>query len=209
MVDSRDESGGGAVVDPVANAPWYRALRALDRALGTTEQALLALLLILLIGVASGQAIMTLLGASWQWSYELIRYGVFFIAMTGAALSAHTRQLIAMDIVSRVVSPMSRARLRVVLRAVTIGLCTLLVIGGKALSDIAAGEHDHHIIPPQLGLLALPAGSLLIAVHLLLHGLLDLAYLVRGRVPPTELHAAAGDIPGGEDAVGPAGGAPC
>jgi TRAP-type C4-dicarboxylate transport system permease small subunit len=160
-----------------------RTLRAIDNALGTFEHALLAALLLMLIGVGAGQAIATKLGASWAWSFEIIRYSVFFIAMTGAALSAHTEQLIAMDFVTRMISPRTRARLRVVLRLFTVAVCVLLIIGGRMLSG-AASDTLYHVINPRWGLMALPIGAGLIAVHVLLHTAIDLIYLLHGRTPP-------------------------
>jgi TRAP-type C4-dicarboxylate transport system permease small subunit len=147
------------------------------------EHALLVVLLLVLVGVGAGQAIATKLGSSWAWSFEIIRYSVFFIAMTGAALSAHTGQLIAMDFVTRMISPQNRARLRVVLRLFTIAICVLLVVGGKMLVS-AATDTLYHVINPRWGLMALPIGAGLIAVHVLLHMAIDLIYLLRGRTPP-------------------------
>lgn len=160
-----------------------RMLRAIDKALGTFEHALLVVLLLVLIGVGAGQAIATKLGTSWAWSFELIRYSVFFIAMTGAALSAHTEQLIAMDFVTRLVKPRRRAQLRVVLRLFTICVCVLLIVGGKMLAG-AATATLYHVINPRWGLLALPVGAGLMATHVLLHTAIDVIYLIRGRTPP-------------------------
>ena len=61
---------------------------------------------------------------------DVLRYSVFFIAMTGAALSAHTNQLIPMDFVARSLSRVNRVRLRVLLSAFTVTICYLLVKGG-------------------------------------------------------------------------------
>lgn len=161
-----------------------RTLRSIDGALGRLEQALLALLLAVLIGVGAGQAVATKLGTSWVWSFEIIRYAVFFIAMTGAALSAQTEQLIAMDFVSRLLSSRGRARLTVVLRVVTLAACALLVVGGMRLRDVVAGESLYHVIDPRLGLLALPIGGALMGVHVLLHMLIDIVRLGRRDARP-------------------------
>lgn len=160
-----------------------RVLRAIDNALGTFEHAVLVVLLLVLVGTGAGQAIATKLGTSWAWSFELIRYSVFFIAMTGAALSAHTEQLIAMDFVTRMLRPRRRAQLRVVLRVLTIAVCVLLIVGGKMLSG-AATATMYHVINPRWGLLALPIGAGLMATHVLLHTAIDVIYLTSGRTPP-------------------------
>lgn len=160
-----------------------RALRAIDDALGMLEHVLLAVFLAVLIAVGTGQAIATKLGSSWAWSFEIIRYSVFFIAMTGAALSAKTEQLIAMDFVTRLLSPRGRARLRLVLRLFTIAVCVLLIIGGKMLSN-AATATLYHVINPRWGLMALPIGAAMMAAHVLLHSAIDIIYMARGEVPP-------------------------
>lgn len=163
-------------------------LRAVDAALGRVEQALLVLFLVVLVAVGAGQAIATKLGAGWAWSFEVIRYSVFFIAMTGAALSAHTEQLISMDFVTRLLSARGRARLTLGLRVFTLAVSGLLVAGGFALRD-AAGASLYHVINPRLGLLALPIGAGLMGVHILLHLIIDAADLRHGRVSSHGLDA--------------------
>lgn len=159
-------------------------LRAVDRGLGLVEQLLLVFLLVLLVGVAAAQAVAGQLGTSWEPSYELIRYAVFFIAMIGAALSAQRQQLIAMDFMSRLMGPRMRAWVQVVLRLFTIFACGLLVAAGTELANAAATENMYHLIQPRLGLMALPVGAGLIALHVLIHGIVDVMYLVRGALPP-------------------------
>ena len=170
------------------------ALRRLDNIIGLAEQALLALFLLVLIGIGVAQAITIKLGTGLGvWSFEVLRYSVFFIAMTGAALSAQTGQLIAMDFVTRMLEQSQRMRLQVLLRLFTIAACVLLIEGGLNLAEtesVSAGASA--FIDPALGLLALPIGAGLIGVHVALHLCIDVIYIVRGEVPPefTELHGA-------------------
>lgn len=170
-----------------AGVEW---LQQLDNALGLAERALLCVFLVVLIGIGSGQALATQLGSSWAWSEELIRYSVFFIAMTGAALSAQTEQLISMDFVTRLLPADRRAWLRLLLRLFTISMCILLVIGGNSLSQ-ETGDETGHLIPPALGLLAIPIGAGLIALHVLLHFIVDVLYLGSGRTPPEQRQLSA------------------
>ncbi|MEM9488197.1 MAG: TRAP transporter small permease subunit [Myxococcota bacterium] len=160
--------------------PW---LVAVDRAIGRIEQGLLAIFLIVLVAVGAGQAVSTLLGTSWMWSEEIIRYSVFFIAMTGAALSAHTEQLIAMDFVTRLLRARRRAQLKLLLRLFTAAMCVVLIITSLKLRA-QTGAESYHVIPASLGLLALPIGTGLVAFHVLVHLAVDLAYLLRGETPP-------------------------
>ena len=132
-------------------------LHAIDQAFGTAEQVLLVGLLGVLIGMGASTAIGTQLGTSWSWSEEIIRYSVFFIAMAGAALSAQTKQLIAMDFVTRLLPANRRAALRLVLRTFTMTVCVLLVIAAWVLPG--SRSETYHVIPPKVGLLAIPIGA--------------------------------------------------
>lgn len=186
---SAEPSGAEGAAKPTAaelDSGFVHALRMIDRALGMLEQTLLCLFLLILIGVGAIQAVASQLGTSWIWSFEIIRYSVFFIAMTGAALSAHTEQLISMDLVSRALGARGRARLTIALRLFTAVICVLLIVGGLKLRD-AAGEPMYHLIDPRMGLLALPIGAALMGMHVLLHSLVDLVYLLHGRLPPRAL----------------------
>ncbi len=180
------QASSGAALDAVPAV--VKLLSGVDRFFGLVEQTVLVLLLLVLIGVGAGQAVATKFDTSWPWSFELIRYSVFFIAMTGAALSAHTQQLIAMDFVTRMLAPRGRARLKIILRLFTVFVCILLVKGGLLLSD-AASATLYHVVNPRHGLLALPIGAGLIALHVTLHLVIDVIYLLGGRVPPGEVGA--------------------
>ena len=173
-----------------ARPPGVAALEAIDGALGLVEKILLVGFLVVLIAIGASQAIVTQFGKSWMWSEEVICYSVFFIAMTGAALSAQTSQLIAMDFLTRLLPPDRRALLRVLLQLFTVVVCALFVVGGMGLRQ-AASDESGHVIPPELGLLALPIGAALIGLHVFLHVAVDLLYLLRGRTPP-ERHRADG-----------------
>ena len=171
------------VIDESAEPRLVLILRNIDQALGWVEQMLLALFLVMLVGVGVLQAIATKAGHNFIWSFEVIRFSVFFIAMTGAALSAQTERLISLDLIPRLLPPLTRARLKLFVRLFTILICIMVIIGGVSLSKSAAHE-THHLIPHDSGLLALPIGAGLIGIHLLLHSLIDLTYLRRGALPP-------------------------
>lgn len=159
-------------------------IRRLDNAVGLLEQALLALFLLVLVGIGVTQAIAVKLGVGLGvWSFEVLRYSVFFIAMTGAALSAHTGQLIAMDFVTRLLQRRARVQLQIVLRLTTIGACGLLIVGGLRLTKSVSTTGDA-AIDPAIGLLALPVGAGLLALHVALHLAIDVIYLSRGQLPP-------------------------
>ncbi|MCG8421660.1 MAG: TRAP transporter small permease [Proteobacteria bacterium] len=168
-----------------------QALRRVDRAVGLVEQTVVVGLLAVLIGVGAAQAVVTQLGASWDWAEEIIRYAVFFIAMAGAALSAHTGQLIAMDFVTRLLQARRRAQLRIFLRLFTLSVCALLIVGGLIFSREIGAETNYHIIPPGTGLLALPLGAGLIGFHVTAHLAIDFLHLVGGQALPEHNRPAA------------------
>lgn len=185
--DESIDAGSPATEPPTVAEPvgsLARGANKLDSALGTLELALLCAFLAALISVGTAQALASkLFGTSWTWSFDAIRYSVFFIAMTGAALSAQAERQIAMDFVTRMLSPRGRAWLRLTLRFFVIAMCGVLAVGGNAVRATTAGE-DYELIPPELGLLALPIGAVLIGMHMLLHIVVDLDFLTRGELPP-------------------------
>lgn len=161
-----------------------RILRLVDSGVGLLEQALLAIFLVVLVSIGVAQAVTLKFGSGLGvWSYELLRYAVFFIAMTGAALSAHTGQLIAMDFVTRLLGATMRARLQVVLQAFTLAICLFMVKGGLVLAA-SVQPNSAAAVDPHLGIMALPVGAGLMGLHVLLHMVIDLTYLVRGELPP-------------------------
>jgi TRAP-type C4-dicarboxylate transport system permease small subunit len=144
-----------------------RALRAVDRAVGLAEQAVLIALLLALVGVGAFQTIgRNVFDSSPLWSYDLVQYLVFSIALIGAALSAHTGQVIRMDVVTRSLSPRGRAIARLATGAFTIAICGVLIHASFHLRTVLMDEKDFHLIRPSLGVLVLPVGAGLIAFHI-------------------------------------------
>jgi TRAP-type C4-dicarboxylate transport system permease small subunit len=112
---------------------------------------------------------------------------VFFIAMGGAALAAQRLRMIGMDVLSRFFSRRTRALVRLLHTVLVLFICYLVVTAGlKVRAGEAAHKDDYVFISRQLALLALPVGTGLIGFHYLLHSLIDLSYLLRGREPPEE-----------------------
>ena len=72
-------------------------LRKFDRGLGLVEQALLFMILAAVVLSASAQAIGSkLFHHSFEWSFDVVRDGVFAIAMLGAAFASHQQRHLAM-----------------------------------------------------------------------------------------------------------------
>ena len=181
--------------------PGVALLRTIDNGLGTAEHGLLCVLLFTLVATGAAQILVTQLGwrgigfegflhLSTAELGDIIKHSVFFIAMTGAALSAHTEQLISMDFVTRLLPASRRAWLRLLLRLFTVAMCILLAVGGATLRQGALTE-EGELIPPSIAILAIPIGAILLAIHVLLHFSIDLLFLVRGRTPPERTQVAA------------------
>jgi TRAP-type C4-dicarboxylate transport system permease small subunit len=162
------------------------ALRRLDDWVGVAETVVVATSLLLLIAVGVYQFVVSqFLETNDTWPYEVIRYSVFFIAFSGAALAAQRSKMINMDVVTRALKPKTRTMLRVATGMFAVGTCILLAKGGldvRGTPAAAAAQYD--VIPAPLGLLALPVGAALIGFHLLVHALIDISWLASGRVPP-------------------------
>ena len=176
----------GAEAKPGAEPPAAGALRRLDDWIGRIETAALVVFMASLVGVGVYQTIAAhFLEINETWPYEVIRYSVFFIAMCGASLAAQRSRMINMDVVTRLLTPKTRAMLRVATSMLVVVICYFFFKAGMEMRDTAAGrEEGYDFISPSTGLLALPVGAALIGLHFLLHAVIDTLWLSSGQVPP-------------------------
>ncbi len=175
---------------PSGDPGWVRTLLKIDRGVGLAEQSLLVLFLGTLIGIGAYQAIgRNFFNKSPVWSFEVLRYSVFFIAMAGAALSAHTKQVIRMDVLTRLLSPKGRAYARIATAVFTILVCFFLAYAGMKLRGALLDERDYELIRPATGVLAIPIGTLLIAFHMTVQIIVYSAALARGEAPQEDAQA--------------------
>jgi TRAP-type transport system small permease protein len=169
------------------DGPLSARVRAVDHWAGVVEQIVLFAILLTVVGVGAAQALSSkLFKHVLLWSFDVIRSGTFAIAMIGAAYATHQVKHLSMDIVTRRLSPRSQLIMRIVIGLFVIFAVHLLVKGGLTLRSQVAGEGgDHaHIIPKHLVAAMIPAGGLLIIFHTLLHIVIDIDYLRRGKRPP-------------------------
>lgn len=166
-------------------------LRFADRILGTAEQALLFALLGAVVITAAAAALSDrVLGVPLgRWWFDIVRGGTFSVAMIGAVFATHQRRHLAMDLVSRRLAPRSRMVLRIVLGLFTILIAVLLRQSGKHQLDTVGAETGDHLISTRTIVWFLPAGATLIALHTLLHMVIDIDYLVRGKTPPQRMRS--------------------
>jgi TRAP-type C4-dicarboxylate transport system permease small subunit len=168
--------------------PFAHRLREIDKVTGIVEQAILFGLLAVMILVAVIQTLATkLFGESFLWSFDVVRGTSFAIAMGGAALASRYASHLSMDVVSRILSRRNRLVLRVALGLVTIFAAALLLYSGLHVVEEKRGLAGDHTIPLPLLAAMIPIGSGLIIFHSLLHVLIDIDYLVRGKLPPEKV----------------------
>lgn len=192
MTDNGADTPDPGSAEPAASEDpgWVQTLLMVDRAIGRVEQSLLVLFLGSLIGIGAYQAIgRNFFNNSPVWTFEVLRYCVFFIAMTGAALSAHTKQVIRMDVLTRILPPKGRAYTRIVTALFTIFICFFLAYAALKLRGALLDERDYEFIRPATGVLAIPIGMGLIAFHMLVQITVYAVALARGELPEEDAQA--------------------
>ncbi len=184
------------VEEPFPNdGPFSSVLRRIDRTLGTGEQILLFGILALVVLVATVQAITAhAFSHQLEGAFYVVRGGVFAIALLGAAFASHQQRHLAMDLVSRRLSPHGRLILRVFLGAVVLFMTILLLRAGLHLTR--SETHVEHastfdwLTDVKLGFLEwltlrmIAIGAALMAIHTALHLAIDCDYLARRQLPP-------------------------
>ncbi|HEX7701354.1 MAG TPA: TRAP transporter small permease, partial [Kofleriaceae bacterium] len=167
-----------------------RAARSIDHILGRIEQGFVFGLLALVVIVAATAALHDRITASHmdRWWHYIVRGGTFATAMFAAVFATQQQRHLAMDLVSRRLSPRGRLVLGVALKLLTIGVALLLFRSGLHQRAVAGGsEHldflGLHIVDADV-VATISIGAALIALHSLLHILIDVDYLVRAKLPP-------------------------
>jgi TRAP-type C4-dicarboxylate transport system permease small subunit len=160
-------------------------IRRINESIGQVEVGLLALFVVSLIA----STVFDFFDAKATWPDELTRYGVFFVAMAGMALAAQRQGMFHMDLVTRLFPARFRSGLRIAGAIMVVVLCGLVI--KYALVHRANSyevTQDYEFISPGNGYLVLIAGFVLVALHFALHGLIEVAYLAAGKVPPDPPH---------------------
>jgi TRAP-type C4-dicarboxylate transport system permease small subunit len=167
-------------------------IRRVDNALGLAEQVALFGILVAVVCVAALAALSdklfdTQIG---RWWHYIVRGGTFAVAMFGAVYATHQQRHLAMDLVSRRLSPRGRLVLGLVLKLFTIAIAAVLFHTGMHLRETASGIDKEHL---DLGFMAItdkdivatvPIGAALIILHSILHAVIDVEYLARNKLPP-------------------------
>jgi TRAP-type C4-dicarboxylate transport system permease small subunit len=181
-----DEAGPPPTDEPPAAA----ALRRIDEGIGRAETGILIVLVTMLVGVAVYQVVLDkLFDERPTWPYEVVRFSVFFVAMMGASLAAQRKGMFNMDLVTRKFSPRARSYLRIATAVLVAVLCGLVLKTALTLrANTFALKEEHEVFSAADGYLALIAGCGLIAVHFVLHAVIEVVYLASGKIPPDPPH---------------------
>jgi TRAP-type C4-dicarboxylate transport system permease small subunit len=179
-----------AAPPPADEPPAAARVRRIDEGIGRAETGVLIVAVTLLIGIAVYQVIADkLMDHRPTWPFEVIRYSVFFVAMAGAALASQRKGMFNMDLVTRKFSPRGRSILRIgtaVLVAVLAGL--LINVALTLRANTFTTKEAHEVFSEADGYLALILGMSLIALHFVLHAVIEVIYLVNGKIPPDPPH---------------------
>jgi len=118
-----------------------------------------------------------------RWWFTVVRDGTFTIAMLGAVFATHQQRHLAMDLVSRKIPPKGRLVLAVVLKLFTILIAYKLYKSGMHQRDHVGGTVKQ-FIDDKTVVTMMPIGAALIILHSILHIIIDVDYLGRGKTPP-------------------------
>lgn len=165
-------------------------LRAIDHRLGVFEQGFVFFLLALVVVVASIAAIHDKLTVDHigRWWHYIVRGGTFAIAMFAAVFATQEQRHLAMDLISRRLTPRGRLMLGLALKVLTVAIAVLLFKSGLHQRKVAGGTESLSLFGMHINdtdiVTTISIGAAMIIVHTLLHFVIDMDYLVRGKQPP-------------------------
>lgn len=169
-----------------------RNLRAIDKVIGVGEQVLLVGLLATVVLVAATHAILDRVAhTQLEFKDEVVRAGTFAIAIFGTVFAMQQARHLAMDLVSRRLSPRKRLVLKVLLALFAATMVVLMTRSGFHTIDnekLSEQPSDKILTSVRIAWL-IPIGGILLLVHLALHTVIDLDYLARGKTPPERMRS--------------------
>lgn len=181
----------GAKITYPDDGPLARQVRKIDNYIGVAEQIVLVSLLSIVVLTAASHALLDHIAhVRLSFKDDVIRGGTFAIALLGGAFATHQSRHLAMDLVSRRLSPRARLFLKVTLALFTMFVVVLLVRAGfHAIAIEETVPHEDKLITPLRIAYMIPIGGALIVVHTLLHTIIDVDYIVRKKTPPERMRS--------------------
>jgi TRAP-type C4-dicarboxylate transport system permease small subunit len=180
-----DEQAGAPVPE---DGQLSKTVRHVDNYVGLIEQVILFVLLAAVVLTAASAALSDKLfhHALGRWWFTVVRGGTFTVAMMGAVFATHQQRHLAMDLISKRLSPKGRLILGIALKLFTIAIAILLFRSGLHQRDHIGGGGEQFISDKSV-VTMLPIGAALIVLHSLLHIVIDVDYLARGQNPPEKV----------------------
>jgi TRAP-type C4-dicarboxylate transport system permease small subunit len=177
--------GGSAQPVYPDDGPLSHNVRRVDNILGLIEQGVLFVLLAAVVTTAACAALSdkVLHEPMGRWWFTVVRGGTFTIAMIGAVFATHQQRHLAMDLISRKLPPRGRQVLGIVLKLFTIFIALVLFRSGQHQMEHVGGSSEE-IISDKTIVAMMPVGAALIILHSILHIIIDVDYLARGKTPP-------------------------
>ena len=163
-----------------------KLLRALDRWLTKGETVLLVLFLGAMLVLAFTQVVLrNAFNSGLLWGDTVVRHIVLWVGFLGAAVATSGDGHIAIDALTKFISPRVKAGVRVLTNLFAAVVCWYLAQGSYQFltSEAEAGSTFVLDIPVWVGALVVPIGYLLIAFHFLVR-LLESFLVASGRQAP-------------------------
>jgi TRAP-type C4-dicarboxylate transport system permease small subunit len=172
------------------DSPLSKTVRSIDHLIGRIEQAFVFGLLALVVTVAAAAALHDRIMSSHmdRWWHYIVRGGTFATAMFAAVFATQQQRHLAMDLVSRRLTPRGRLALGVALELLTIGVAFLLFRSGLHQRPFVGGSEHLDVLGIRIVdtdvVTTISIGAALIALHSVLHIVIAVDYLARGKLPP-------------------------
>ncbi len=175
------------------DGPLSKTLRKVDTTVGTVEQAVLVAMLAAVVVIA---VIHSIASKGWggdpfgHFKDDAIRGGTFAMALLGGAFATHQGRHLAMDLVSRRLTPRARLFLQVFLGVFAIAIVVLLIRAGMDTikTEESIPQKDKLITSVRLAWL-IPISGALIIFHTALHMVIDVDYILRRKTPPEKMRS--------------------
>jgi TRAP-type transport system small permease protein len=164
---------------PLTRTAATAALERLSRALARMERAVSLLLLLTVFGLMAAQVIARyMFGRPIAWSEELARLALIWLTFMAASFVMADARHIAVDVVSRALSPRRRVLLECVSAAVVIAACVVLVPAGlQFASQMGPVRSPALLLPMSWWYIAAVLGFALVGLHATINAALT---IVRG-----------------------------
>ena len=173
-----------------------RTLRLVDHRIGVIEQGLVFGLLLLVVFVASWAAIHDKITTDHlgRWWHYIVRGGTFAIAMFAAVFATQEQRHLAMDLISRRLTPRGRLMLGLALKILTVAIAGMLFKSGLHQRAVAGGTESLSLFGIHINdtdiVTTISIGAAMIILHTVLHFIIDVDYLARGKTPPERQRSA-------------------